>query len=80
MVGELHWMGLGYFSYMIFCFFVFPSNWLFLFLVFLNSSSLKSDLYKPQFAGFVDVDLAADKKISLRSLVCANSIPFGAYI
>jgi len=79
-IGELHLIGLGYFNYMLFCYFVFPSNWLFLFLIFLNSSSLKSDLYKPQFAGFVDVDLATDKKIFLRSLVCANSIPFGAYI
>ncbi|KAK6231856.1 hypothetical protein SCA6_001929 [Theobroma cacao] len=34
-----------------------------------RSSSLKDGLYKPSFAGFVDVDLA-DKKLSLRSLTC----------
>ncbi|KAK7400868.1 hypothetical protein VNO78_12176 [Psophocarpus tetragonolobus] len=34
------------------------------------SSSLKDDkLYKPSFAGFVDVDLATDMKLSLRSLI-----------
>ncbi|GMJ02900.1 cell wall invertase 4 [Hibiscus trionum] len=33
-----------------------------------RSSSLKDGLYKPSFAGFVDVDLA-DKKLSLRSLI-----------
>jgi beta-fructofuranosidase len=33
-----------------------------------NSSSLGKELYKPSFAGFVDVDLT-DKKLSLRSLV-----------
>lgn len=27
-------------------------------------------MYKPSFAGFVDVDLTAEKKLSLRSLVC----------
>ncbi|KAH1034290.1 hypothetical protein AAZX31_20G026600 [Glycine max] len=44
-----------------------------------RSSSLKSDLYKPQFAGFVDVDLAADKKISLRSLIDHSVVEsFGA--
>lgn len=35
----------------------------------LNSSSLGVGLYKPPFAGFVDVDLT-DKKLTLRSLVC----------
>ncbi|XP_057438109.1 beta-fructofuranosidase, insoluble isoenzyme 1-like isoform X1 [Lotus japonicus] len=34
-----------------------------------RSSSLKSNLYKPPFAGFVDVDLEATKKLSLRSLI-----------
>ncbi|KAK7378810.1 hypothetical protein VNO80_04258 [Phaseolus coccineus] len=34
-----------------------------------RSSSLKSKLYKPAFAGFVDSDLTTDKKISLRSLI-----------
>lgn len=38
-------------------------------LFLMRSSSLGEDLYKPSFAGFVDVDLA-DKKLSLRSLVC----------
>ncbi|KAE8692524.1 Beta-fructofuranosidase, insoluble isoenzyme CWINV4 [Hibiscus syriacus] len=33
-----------------------------------RSSSLRDGLYKPAFAGFVDVDLA-DKKLSLRSLI-----------
>ncbi|KAK8562141.1 hypothetical protein V6N12_049190 [Hibiscus sabdariffa] len=33
-----------------------------------RSSSLKDGLYKPSFAGFVDVDLS-DKKLSLRSLI-----------
>ncbi|KAK7337258.1 hypothetical protein VNO77_17823 [Canavalia gladiata] len=33
-----------------------------------RSSSLKSNLYKPSFAGFVDVDLAT-KKLSLRTLI-----------
>ncbi|KAL1821243.1 hypothetical protein DCAR_0417633 [Daucus carota subsp. sativus] len=42
-------------------------------------SSLKEGLYRPSFAGFVDVDLATDKKISLRSLI-DNSVveSFGA--
>ncbi|KHN32721.1 Beta-fructofuranosidase, insoluble isoenzyme 1, partial [Glycine soja] len=44
-----------------------------------DSSSLKSDMYKPQFAGFVDVDLAADKKIFLRSLIDHSVVEsFGA--
>ncbi|KAG5076387.1 hypothetical protein JHK82_055082 [Glycine max] len=44
-----------------------------------RSSSLKSDLYKPQFAGFVDVDLATDKKIFLRSLIDHSVVEsFGA--
>ncbi|RZB42175.1 Beta-fructofuranosidase, insoluble isoenzyme 1 [Glycine soja] len=44
-----------------------------------RSSSLKSDMYKPQFAGFVDVDLAADKKIFLRSLIDHSVVEsFGA--
>ncbi|KAK7284845.1 hypothetical protein RJT34_19598 [Clitoria ternatea] len=34
-----------------------------------SSSSLKTNLYKPSFAGFVDVDLATNKKLSLRSLI-----------
>ncbi|KAL4309160.1 hypothetical protein GQ457_01G015280 [Hibiscus cannabinus] len=35
-----------------------------------SSSSLRKDgLYRPSFAGFVDVDLADKKKISLRSLI-----------
>ncbi|KAH1078660.1 hypothetical protein AAZX31_19G182000 [Glycine max] len=34
-----------------------------------TSSSLKSNMYKPSFAGFVDVDLATNKKLSLRSLI-----------
>ncbi|TYI32892.1 hypothetical protein ES332_A04G093900v1 [Gossypium tomentosum] len=33
-----------------------------------RSSSLENGIYKPSFAGFVDVDLA-DKKLSLRSLI-----------
>jgi hypothetical protein len=37
----------------------------------LNSSSLKSEMYKPSFGGFVDVDLATNK-LSLRSLVCST--------
>jgi len=39
-------------------------------------------MYKPSFAGFVDVDLATKRKLSLRSLVCANATiaPFIAYI
>ncbi|KAK7345316.1 hypothetical protein VNO77_15918 [Canavalia gladiata] len=43
-----------------------------------RSSSLKKELYKPSFAGFVDVDLA-DKKLSLRTLI-DNSVveSFGA--
>ncbi|KAK1404706.1 beta-fructofuranosidase, insoluble isoenzyme 1-like [Heracleum sosnowskyi] len=42
-------------------------------------SSLMEGLYRPSFAGFVDVDIAADKKISLRSLI-DNSVveSFGA--
>ncbi|KAG4909042.1 hypothetical protein JHK87_055158 [Glycine soja] len=44
-----------------------------------RSSSLKSDLYKPQFAVFVDVDLTVDKKISLRSLIDHSVVEsFGA--
>lgn len=34
-------------------------------------SSLAENLYKPSFAGYVDVDLT-DKKISLRSLVSTD--------
>ncbi|KAK7396703.1 hypothetical protein VNO78_17861 [Psophocarpus tetragonolobus] len=34
-----------------------------------KSSSINSHLYKPSFAGFVDVDLANNKKLSLRSLI-----------
>ncbi|KHN18787.1 Beta-fructofuranosidase, insoluble isoenzyme 1 [Glycine soja] len=34
-----------------------------------RSSSLKSSMYKPSFAGFVDVDLATKRKLSLRSLI-----------
>uniref|UniRef100_A0A162ACK7 Beta-fructofuranosidase n=1 Tax=Daucus carota subsp. sativus TaxID=79200 RepID=A0A162ACK7_DAUCS len=42
-------------------------------------SSLTEGLYRPSFAGFVDVDIAADKQISLRSLI-DNSVveSFGA--
>ncbi|XP_039022549.1 beta-fructofuranosidase, insoluble isoenzyme 1-like [Hibiscus syriacus] len=45
-----------------------------------SSSSLReSGLYKPSFAGFVDVDLAAEKKISLRSLIDHSVVEsFGA--
>ncbi|XP_061366764.1 beta-fructofuranosidase, insoluble isoenzyme 1-like isoform X2 [Gastrolobium bilobum] len=43
-----------------------------------RSSSLKSELYKPSFAGFVDVDLAT-KKLSLRSLIDHSVVEsFGA--
>ncbi|KAI6696455.1 hypothetical protein NL676_016574 [Syzygium grande] len=43
-----------------------------------RSSSLKSDIYKPSFAGFVDVDLS-DGKISLRSLIDHSVVEsFGA--
>ncbi|XP_020205963.2 beta-fructofuranosidase, insoluble isoenzyme 1 [Cajanus cajan] len=34
-----------------------------------RSSSIKSNLYKPSFAGFLDVDLDKNKKLSLRSLI-----------
>ncbi|PQQ19084.1 hypothetical protein Pyn_00595 [Prunus yedoensis var. nudiflora] len=34
-----------------------------------TSSSLQNNLYKPSFAGFVDVDLTSYKKLSLRSLI-----------
>lgn len=30
---------------------------------------MEKGLYKPTFGGFVDVDLTADKKLSLRTLV-----------
>ncbi|XP_061353452.1 beta-fructofuranosidase, insoluble isoenzyme 1-like [Gastrolobium bilobum] len=43
-----------------------------------RSSSLKSELYKPSFAGFVDVGLA-NKKLSLRSLIDHSVVEsFGA--
>ncbi|KAK5804096.1 beta-fructofuranosidase, insoluble isoenzyme 1 [Gossypium arboreum] len=43
-----------------------------------RSSSLKDGLYKPSFAGFVDVDLT-DKKLSLRSLIDHSVVEsFGA--
>ncbi|GLT94726.1 hypothetical protein SLE2022_124540 [Rubroshorea leprosula] len=44
-----------------------------------SHSSLKDSTYKPSFAGFVDVDIANDKKLSLRSLI-DNSVveSFGA--
>ncbi|KAL2323061.1 hypothetical protein Fmac_027440 [Flemingia macrophylla] len=43
-----------------------------------KSSSLKRELYKPSFAGFVDVDLA-NKKLSLRSLIDHSVVEsFGA--
>ncbi|KAM2568157.1 hypothetical protein TB2_008437 [Malus domestica] len=34
-----------------------------------TSSSLQDNLYRPSFAGFVDVDLSHSKKLSLRSLI-----------
>ncbi|KAG5052498.1 hypothetical protein JHK87_004696 [Glycine soja] len=37
-----------------------------------RSSSSKRELYKPSFAGFVDVDLANNKKLSLKSLRMAD--------
>ncbi|KAL4306783.1 beta-fructofuranosidase, insoluble isoenzyme 1-like [Arachis ipaensis] len=44
-----------------------------------RSSSLKSELYKPSFAGFVDVDLSTTKKLSLRSLIDHSVVEsFGA--
>ncbi|XP_016652080.1 PREDICTED: beta-fructofuranosidase, insoluble isoenzyme 3-like [Prunus mume] len=47
-----------------------------------KSSSLRpfnEKLYRPSFAGFVDVDLSADKKISLRSLIDHSVVEsFGA--
>ncbi|XP_028795552.1 beta-fructofuranosidase, insoluble isoenzyme 1-like [Neltuma alba] len=44
-----------------------------------SSSSLRSHAYKPSFAGFVDVDLAADRKLSLRSLIDHSVVEsFGA--
>ncbi|TKY53112.1 Beta-fructofuranosidase, insoluble isoenzyme 1 [Spatholobus suberectus] len=43
-----------------------------------RSSSLKRELYKPSFAGFVDVDLA-NRKLSLRSLIDHSVVEsFGA--
>lgn len=52
-------------------------------IIYTHSSTLKGDtgtnstekMYKPSFAGFVDVHLA-DGKISLRSLVCYKYIHF----
>ncbi|GLT94725.1 hypothetical protein SLE2022_124530 [Rubroshorea leprosula] len=44
-----------------------------------RSSSLKEGLYKPSFAGFVDIDLGENKKISLRSLIDHSVVEsFGA--
>ncbi|KAK7392634.1 hypothetical protein VNO78_21078 [Psophocarpus tetragonolobus] len=44
-----------------------------------RSSSLKRELYKPSFAGFVDVDLANNKKLSLRCLIDHSVVEsFGA--
>ncbi|KAK2454713.1 beta-fructofuranosidase, cell wall isozyme [Trifolium repens] len=44
-----------------------------------KSSSLNRELYKPSFAGFVDVDLAITKKLSLRSLIDHSVVEsFGA--
>lgn len=34
-----------------------------------DRSSLRLELYKPAFGGFVDVDILKDRKISLRTLV-----------
>ncbi|KAK6945350.1 Glycosyl hydrolase family 32, C-terminal [Dillenia turbinata] len=43
-----------------------------------RSSSLRKDVYKPSFAGFVDVDLS-DRKLSLRSLIDRSVVEsFGA--
>ncbi|XP_047162869.1 beta-fructofuranosidase, insoluble isoenzyme 1-like isoform X1 [Vigna umbellata] len=42
-------------------------------------SSLKGDLYKPTFGGFVELDFTKDKKISLRSLIDHSVVEsFGA--
>lgn len=41
---------------------------------FFHSSSLKRELYKPSFAGFLDIDLSHNRKLSLRSLVSANNL------
>ncbi|CAA2982568.1 beta-fructofuranosidase, insoluble isoenzyme 1-like [Olea europaea subsp. europaea] len=47
-------------------------------LLFKVGSSLKEGLYRPSFAGFVDVDLT-DKKLSLRSLIDHSVVEsFGA--
>ncbi|XP_021892465.1 beta-fructofuranosidase, insoluble isoenzyme 1 [Carica papaya] len=44
-----------------------------------SSSSLKEGLYKPSFAGFVNVDIEAEKRISLRSLIDHSVVEsFGA--
>ncbi|WJX17934.1 Invertase [Trifolium repens] len=44
-----------------------------------KSSSLNRELYKPSFAGFVDVDLTINKKLSLRSLIDHSVVEsFGA--
>ncbi|GLT62695.1 hypothetical protein SLA2020_353120 [Shorea laevis] len=44
-----------------------------------RSSSLKEGLYKPSFAGFVDIHLGENKKISLRSLIDHSVVEsFGA--
>ncbi|KAL2599675.1 hypothetical protein AAZV13_10G065900 [Glycine max] len=44
-----------------------------------RSSSLKRELYKPSFAGFVNVDLAKNKKLSLKSLIDHSVVEsFGA--
>ncbi|KEH42003.1 putative beta-fructofuranosidase [Medicago truncatula] len=44
-----------------------------------KSSSLNRELYKPSFGGFVDVDLANNKKLSLRSLIDHSVVEsFGA--
>lgn len=51
---------------------LYKSNWFMICLYKLRSSTGEG-LYKPSFAGFVDVDLS-HKKISLRSLVCMCSL------
>ncbi|XP_010683702.2 beta-fructofuranosidase, insoluble isoenzyme 1 [Beta vulgaris subsp. vulgaris] len=44
-----------------------------------SSSSMEKGLYKPTFGGFVDVDLTADKKLSLRTLIDHSVVEsFGA--
>lgn len=49
-----------------------------IFLLFLNRSTYKEDIYKPIYAAFVDLDIAKTRKNALQTLVCMH-VPFRSH-